>query len=66
MFLGITQIHFSAKLYKTGYIYIFAPKLPVRGVSQMGPYFPIDISIEGDPSDYNNSNTESNISLRVN
>lgn len=39
------------------YICIFAPKLPMRWVSQMGPYFSTDISILEEPTDYNSNNT---------
>lgn len=65
MFLGITQIHFSAKLYKTGYIYI-CPQIACERSFSDGTLFSYWHFHLGGPSDYNNSNTESKISLRVN
>lgn len=69
MFFGITQIHFSAKLYKAGYIYILIYLPPNCLLDDFLRWTPISLltfpSWET-PPDYNNSNTEIKISLRVN
>ena len=67
MFLGITQIHFSAKLYKAEYIYIYLPpNCLLDEFLRWAPIFLLTFPSRETPPDYNNSNIEIKISLRVN